>query len=153
MPGSSDDIDNPSPLLGAHGRQHELGKSGVTELLQCDRVLPLGKVDAVDAVLGCRSRVVHQDIDRSTKLLRGLLDRVDDRFGHGRIGRHGNHTPPTGSRDIVRGPPQRIFGSRHHGDVATLARQLLRDGPSDAKARSGDESPPAFDKEIHVSSP
>ena len=97
--------------------------------------------------------VVHQDVDRSAERLRGLLDRADDRFGHRRIGRHRNHAPAAGARDIVGGLPQRIFGARHHGDVAALARQFVRDGASDAEACAGDESPPAFDEEIHVNSP
>jgi hypothetical protein len=85
--------------------------------------------------------------------LRGSLDRVDDRFRHGSIGRHGKHTPATGSCNIVRGAPQRIFGPRHHRNVAALARQFFRDRSSDAKACSCNESPPAFDDEIHLNSP
>ena len=55
--------------------------------------------------------------------------------------------------EIVRAPPQRILGPRHHCDVAALARQFFRDGSSDAEACSRDESPLAFDEEIQVNSP
>ena len=85
--------------------------------------------------------------------MRGLPKSISDRFGHGCIGRHGKHALTRSARNVVRRPPQRIFGPRHHRDIATLARQLLRDGPSDAKARSGDERTPALDAEIHVSLP
>ena len=64
------------PHFGPHRRQHELGKSRITELLQCDRVLPFGEVDTVDAVLRRRSRIVHQDIDRSAERCAAGVDRL-----------------------------------------------------------------------------
>jgi len=59
------------------------------------------------------------------------LDRVDDRLGHRRVGRHRKHTPAAGKCNIVRSPPQRILGPRHHRDVTAFARQFFRDGSSD----------------------
>ena len=57
--------------IGTEGHMlHGFHADPIAELLQGDRVLPFGKIDLVDAVLGRRSCVVHQNID-STKLLRG----------------------------------------------------------------------------------